>query len=554
MNTEKRVLSSIGQVYEKSEGSKFDDDLLKILKEDLSFLSEYFKISDQESFFLSLIIGLNIKSDTVDYEDISKHLGCNPMKILLHNNIFENLVQKGYIDKVRYSGLSYQLSRRFFLRLNPDLIEAIMQDIPIPNVEHIPHLKLIELFEKLYDMNEKRDNDNELTEIMLNKAAHYFESHNDIEIVAHLNQTLSDIADRYIFVYVVWKVLTGNGSTDLGYLINEIFYEKHTAVRKLQSFADGSNALIINDLFELAPSRFGNESDIELTQKARRMLQDAGLKLFQQKKNSIDLIASDSISEKPLIYNREESGHIEMLTQLLAGDKYLEMQQRLNSKNLPAGITVLLHGAPGTGKTETVMQLARQCGRSIFKVDISNTKSVWFGQSEKLIKRIFTDYRQLVSESDSTPILLFNEADAIISKRKNNQTTSVDQTENTIQNIILDELENFEGIFFATTNLINNIDLAFERRFLFKIEFRKPEPGVKQKIWQLKLPFLSEEQCRWLTEQFNFSGAQMENIYRKCEMHEVIQGISVTFDNVIEFCKSELLFDKKEVKIGFCKQ
>jgi len=554
VNTQKRVLNSIGQVYEKSADTRLEDELLKNLKEDLSFLSEYFKISDQESFFLSLIIGLNIKMDTVDYEDISKHLGCNPMKILSHNNIFENLVQKGYIDKVRNSGLSHRLSRRFSLRLNPDLIDAIMQDIPIPNVEQIPHLKLIELLEKLHDMNEKRDNDNELTQIMLNKAVHYFESHNDIEFIAQLNQILPEISDRYIFVYVVWKVLSGNGTPDLSNMVNDIFDEKHTAVRKLQSFADGSNALIVNDLFELSPSRFGNDSEVELTQKARRMLQDAGLKLFKEKKNNIDLIESTSIAEKPLIYNRDESGHIEMLTQLLTRGNYLEMQKRLRSKNLPAGITVLLHGAPGTGKTETVMQLARQCGRSIFKVDISNTKSMWFGQSEKQIKRVFTDYRQLVSESDPTPILLFNEADAIISKRKNNQTTSVDQTENTIQNIILDELENFEGIFFATTNLINNIDLAFERRFLFKIEFRKPEPGVKQKIWQLKLPFLSEEECRRLTEQFNFSGAQMENIYRKCEMHEVIQGISVTFDNVIDFCKSELLFDKREVKIGFCKQ
>lgn len=77
------------------------------------------------------------------------------------------------------------------------------------------------------------------------------------------------------------------------------------------------------------------------------------------------------------------------------------------------------------------------------------------------------------------PVLLFNEADAIISKRKDVGRSNVAQTENAMQNIILEELENFEGIFIATTNLVSHLITAFERRFLFKIEFRKPELPVK---------------------------------------------------------------------------
>jgi SpoVK/Ycf46/Vps4 family AAA+-type ATPase len=65
---------------------------------------------------------------------------------------------------------------------------------------------------------------------------------------------------------------------------------------------------------------------------------------------------------------------------------------------------------------------------------------------------------------------------------------NVDQTENAIQNIILEEMENLDGILIATTNLTENLDKAFERRFLFKIRFDKPTLEAKTNIWKDKIP------------------------------------------------------------------
>ena len=231
----------------------------------------------------------------------------------------------------------------------------------------------------------------------------------------------------------------------------------------------------------------------------------------------------------------------------------METQNRLQNKGLPKGITALLHGSPGTGKTETVFQVAKNTNREIVKVDISQSKSMWIGESEKIINRIFTDYKTYAKDCERMPILLFNEADAIISKRKENSTSNVSQTENAIQNIILEELENFDGIFFATTNLVKNLDSAFERRFLFKIEFQKPDISVKAKIWNSKLPSLSESECENLANRFDFSGGQIDNIVRKNEIHEIIHGISIDFNNIIDFCKTELLSKNNGVRIGFTK-
>src|SRR5690606_855946 len=210
----------------------------------------------------------------------------------------------------------------------------------------------------------------------------------------------------------------------------------------------------------------------------------------------------------------------------------------------------IFHGVPGTGKTESVYQLARSSGRNIFKVDISETKSMWFGESQKLVKNIFKTYQQYQKTEALCPILLFNEADAVIGKRKAAGSSNVADTENAIQNILLEELENFDGILFATTNLIGNLDSAFERRFLYKINFEKPKIHAAAKIWKSKLPYHSDEEAHKLASEFNFSGGEIENIARKILLDEVLNNISPKFIQTQKHCQSEKWMESNQ-KIGF---
>jgi SpoVK/Ycf46/Vps4 family AAA+-type ATPase len=218
------------------------------------------------------------------------------------------------------------------------------------------------------------------------------------------------------------------------------------------------------------------------------------------------------------------------------------------------GFTCLFSGAPGTGKTETAYQIARETGRNIMMVDISNTKSCWFGESEKKIKEVFNNYRYAVDNSDIAPILLLNEADAVIGKRLefDGSSRSVDQTENAIQNIILQELENISGILIATTNLTQNMDKAFERRFLYKIEFTRPCLAARQSIWQTMMPALAESEAAALASRFDLSGGQIENIARKSEVDTIINGNRPSMDALTRYCvnENENSFNSAK-KIGF---
>jgi SpoVK/Ycf46/Vps4 family AAA+-type ATPase len=210
------------------------------------------------------------------------------------------------------------------------------------------------------------------------------------------------------------------------------------------------------------------------------------------------------------------------------------------------GVVCLLYGGPGTGKTETVLQIARQTGRDILQVDIAGLRTRWVGDSLKNIKSVFNTYRTICEVNEKVPILFFNEADGIFSKRSTGSHHYCDKEENAMQNIILQEMEEFEGILIATTNLACNLDKAFERRFLYKIEFTKPERNVKAKIWSSMLKKISKEDALHLATRYDFSGGQIENIARKRAIDYILTGRYPSLNEIETFCQSEILDSKKE--------
>ena len=215
------------------------------------------------------------------------------------------------------------------------------------------------------------------------------------------------------------------------------------------------------------------------------------------------------------------------------------------------GINTILYGAPGTGKTEFCYQIARSTERDVFKVDLSQIRDMFFGESEKRVKGIFANYKKLLLKSEIAPILLINECDGLFSRRLSTTLRSTDQTQNTIQNILLEELEKFQGILLATSNLVENLDSALERRFLFKIEFQKPSPEVKMKIWKSKLNWIDDSFAAELAEKFDLSGGQIDNVVRKIIMQEVLTAKLPTTDEIIDFCFAEIIFKKTMNKIGY---
>lgn len=548
--TKQRILESIGKVYEQAKGCKLESSFMETINSELNMLSRYFKISESQTFFLSMIFALNYKGDTVDLNDLIDYFDCNPMKILEYSEDFGYLCSTGILEKQKSRHRIKIAVANDQYTIHEKITEAILQSKPMPEIKEKKIDDIVELLERLYKLGSDRDDDKISTYELFRETKEIISVNTHFPLIEKINQFDFNIEDTHLYLYLIWKTISGNESTDLGRALEGIYDNSSKRLRYMQQFLTGEHILIKNNLIEIEEAHFFNDTEMKLTETSHQLLNECDIKLFLNKKKKDNIIVPLDITHKELIFDPEEMRQLSILKGVLEDDNFKKTQGRLSDKGLPKGITVLLHGAPGTGKTEIAKQLAKETNREIMKVEISQSKSMWFGESEKIIKRIFTDYKSYAKDCERTPILLFNEADAIISKRKEVGSSNVAQTENAIQNIILEELENFEGILIATTNLASSLDSAFERRFLFKVPFQKPSALIRAQIWQLKLPYLGIKECHLLAEKFDLSGGQIDNIIRKNEIEEIVHGTLADFERILSFCNEESMVAKR-IHIGF---
>ena len=273
------------------------------------------------------------------------------------------------------------------------------------------------------------------------------------------------------------------------------------------------------------------------------------------KETDLKTVGLDDLADKPvkqLFYNPKEKDQIDRLGSMLEEDNLQKVFACMKEKGLRTGLICLFYGDPGTGKTETVYQMARKAGRSILEADVAKLRNCFVGETEKNMRALFRDYRTACAENDRMPILLFNEADAILGKRMEGAVRSVDRMENSVQNILLQEMESFEGILIATTNLLGNLDPAFERRFLFKVRFNKPEPEPRKQIWKAQFPILSDEEAASLAGEFSFSGGQIENVVRKYTIDSILSDCEGGYPQIFQLCREESATQSStRTKIGF---
>lgn len=381
-------------------------------------------------------------------------------------------------------------------------------------------------------------------------------NNSDLNFIKKCKKRIPNSYDRFILYDCCNDFVNLDSNASLVKTLRDIYGDDLEFSKALHCYKDEKCFLIREGFLYLDKNENINKATLELSDRTLELIYGKDADLYKNNSSSQDVIEPESIKEKTLYYSDEILNQLAMLSEALKNENLVAMQKRLEAKALPKGVAVLLYGAPGTGKTESVYQLAKLTGRRIYHVDISQTKSMWFGESEKIIKKIFVKYKSLCEASlrhkENIPILLFNEADAIISKRKSVDSGNTVQTENAIQNIILEQVEKLDGIMIATTNLCENLDKAFERRFLFKIKFEKPEPFERSKIWKDKIQWLSQEEAEKVAEEYEFSGGEIDNIVRKCEIEEIISGNIPDFEKIKELCKVEKFSSERERHIGFC--
>ena len=178
------------------------------------------------------------------------------------------------------------------------------------------------------------------------------------------------------------------------------------------------------------------------------------------------------------------------------------------------GLTFNFAGPPGTGKTICAEAVAHAVGMKLLVVDYAEAESMWVGETPKNIAAMFR------AATDQNAVLLFDEADAIATRRSAGGTLPYDREMNLTVNVLLRELEAFNGIVIFATNLASNFDPAFERRIRTHVLFEMPAAEERAQIWQLqihpkKTPLAPDVDFRQLAERYAVSGGDIKNAVLK---------------------------------------
>lgn len=539
MNKRITIASALEIIASGTRDKGLDCETMQKFPRETSYLQRKLHLTKMQCYIVAVM--LDNAGDPVSPDDLADHAEASRIFILGLQNEMDMLVDRGVINVV--GGGRHNFWNMHYMP-SESLVQAVSHNHEL-RPEVMSDLTYEEMWDRITDLLRACEFDNLSFPLMVEKVKKIMEGccHLDFcEKIMSLNLNDADM----ILLLIVCNALV-NKADDY---VTTFDYNKilpHSSCSMIvKQFRDKTSALVLKDILEN-----NDDEDDEFRLTVHGILLFLGEEYVPEDRKEPEQPPAppkkQTIVPKNMFYNEDERKHILRLEALLCQDSFVSIQQRMKEAGLRTGFCCLFYGAPGTGKTETVLQMARRTGREIIRVDLSSQKSMWVGESEKNIERIFADYREKLSQSELAPILLFNEADAIFSKRHVGVNSEVEQMANTMQNILLQNMENFEGILIATTNLADNFDPAFHRRFLYRIEFKSPSAEVRKQIWRSMLPDMDESNIKAMAERFSISGGQIENAVRKMMIESILKGRPLSTDEIFAICEQEV--QKKRVTL-----
>jgi ATPases of the AAA+ class len=542
------LTAGLDRIYRKVSSEGYSDESAAALKQDIKAVSERFGISSKAAVLLAAILEKSCRNGC-DEEDMASYVGCSYIEFIGFLSALREMEDRSVICCRSGRRNCFVVSREAFKTIEKDT-----DFVPLKR-SGLTADELFSRFRLCYSEFGRGDID---CERLLEELEQLISDNQQLEFCAKTSEALSnpnfcDSEKRFFLTLCNRYVSHGDKSVPIERLVQLTDYlEDEQRVRR--SLASGRSDLQRSGLVTFGGEEgFQDTDSLALSEEVRRTFFTGVSPAREPSVKCRDLIPCSAIKPRELFFDGKVREQMDRLAGLLDPVNFAGVQERLCQMGMRKGFAVLFSGGAGCGKTAGAYELARRTGRDIYAVDMSELKSKWVGDSEKIVKGVFTTYRQMCRTSERSPILLFNEADAIFSKRMQNPQDSVDQMMNSIQNICLDAIENLEGILIATTNLASNFcDDAFARRFIFKVEFTKPVAGTRAKIWMSMIGGLSEEDAITLASRYDFSGGNIENIARKAAVGYVLGGTAAGLKELTGYCEEETLPSQRTGRrIGF---
>lgn len=542
------LLSLIESITWSAEGIRLEFKMMAE-KDAITTLADFLSVTRDQAVLFAVITEMSLQQN-VTMDMLARFMNCKMVRMMAILDNLEALEQRLLIKRI--GGADKR--REAFSQLAFTVPKHVLEVLRKADNSLLGKKSAIN-FPALLDQLKQALNDREDDIISVAQFMHecedLLEQGKNLPYVHYLNGKLNKTSSKIVTLILILSGLTGKTDNPPENFYEVVFSNLRDQVEFNRLISTGQHELLRSGVLVVSGSGHEGRS-LNLGSASQNLLFIDFPELFEQAVPAEGLMLHHKIAKKVLHFDPEINDRISDLERLLGAQEFNRYRERAKMLGVSHGITAIFFGHPGTGKTELALQIARKTRRNLMMVDLSETRSMWFGESEKNVRRIFEQYRDALKTSPTEPILFINEADGLLSRRLDIGKTaqSITHTQNLIQNILLQELEDFNGILIATTNLTGNLDKAFERRFLLKIDFPRPGSGVRQQIWLSKLPELSPEMALTLAERFDFTGGQIENQVRQLLMKRVLNEDLDLFETLLQTCEQETGFTDRK-PIGF---
>ena len=328
--------------------------------------------------------------------------------------------------------------------------------------------------------------------------------------------------------------------------------------------------LITNDLLEFAPDEFMNSLQItEKIFKALNLAEKKSTKQFTTGSDLVKLIMPDKIKfQEGMIY--EDSLNINFLDQLISEEGYIKAMKRLEEEKAEIKqIVGILYGLSGTGKSQTIRNLAAKYNRPILQVNLSQVKDAFVGNTEKNVEECFKIYKKAVKHFEyykdidgvkvgpyGSPLLYIDEFDSLMPHRKSNGSDSpVENMLSSVVGIFLTEIQNVNGIVLLASNLPGAIDTSFHRRINFKFEFGSFSKKNQVKTLELYFKDFTHEILEEVASIGDLTPGNIVNIRKAYILESIFKEFNSENDKkkvLTDLVSRELILQKSNRKpIGF---
>ena len=476
-------------------------------------------INDEEIKILQYMLDkyLEGKEDIRVRELLSDIFSKDKFKSLEYIHLVKHLIDEGWMVSVSFGiktpdlnilelyNASVSLSVSFLKLLEKGSLDLMIPE-KRPYNDHLEYLQdqflRIEIYEQLANLKTNYSNESASIKRLQSKLKlientikeRINKTRIDLPVLNFIKENELNEKEEIIFLALLKEEYTSaqENTREMNHLLNLVSNDEIDRIKN-RSLLDDNSKLLNEGILEYDEifGAFGGYTKIYFINE--EVLNEL---IHPRKKHKLEHIIKDTIFDliepkttlKDVVLPKKT---MEMINNVLkqTDKRVLNLLKKWNIKSSnDIEAKIIFYGPPGTGKTLTAYSIANELNKPLLSLDSSKILSMYVGESEKNVRRMFEEYYEIADKLKTKPVLLLNEADQFLSTRTTASFSSADKMHNQMQNIFLEQLEKFDGVLIATTNLLETLDTAFSRRFDYKIKFEKPSFKERIKLWEMKLP------------------------------------------------------------------